>query len=99
MNRFKIILENIQHIEYLEYEVDLSKNELHCIVGKNGVGKTTLIKAIQNFVELNALDKLSRLNIVKAESRITYTVNDNIYELTAMNDDGRYILDTKSELH
>lgn len=95
MNLFKIRLKNIQHIKQLEYEIDLSKNSLHCIVGKNGVGKTTLIKAIENFKESNTLDKLSRINIIQANSEITYTVNEIKYKFTSSLDNDRYILDTK----
>jgi ABC-type cobalamin/Fe3+-siderophores transport system ATPase subunit len=44
MKLFNCILSNIQHIEELKFNIDLSENKLMCIVGKNGVGKTTLIK-------------------------------------------------------
>ncbi|MDX9743191.1 MAG: AAA family ATPase [Arcobacteraceae bacterium] len=95
MNSFSINLKNIQHINSLNYSIDLSQNALHCIVGKNGVGKTTLIKVIQNFKETNTLDKLSRLNIIKSDSEIVYTVDENNYRFTPILDDNRYILDTK----
>lgn len=94
MDKFKITLKNIQHIKNLEYKIDLSKNTLHCLVGKNGIGKTTLIKVIQNFKETNALDKLSRLNIIQNNSEVIYTVDDTEYKFTSINDDGRHILNT-----
>lgn len=77
MNNFKITLENIQHINYLEYELDLRNNSLFCLVGKNGIGKTTLIKSIQNFKDTSSLDEISRLNIIKEDSKISYKVDDN----------------------
>ncbi|MFU1599985.1 AAA family ATPase [Alteromonas macleodii] len=41
-------IENVQHIEHCSFEVDLSLNQLQCLVGKNGCGKTTLVRAIRN---------------------------------------------------
>jgi ABC-type glutathione transport system ATPase component len=98
MNKFNIIIKNIQHIKSLKYEIDLSKNALHCIVGKNGVGKTTLVKAIENFKESNALDKLSRINIVKQDSEIIYTINDTKYSFKPILDNNKYILDTQDSI-
>ena len=94
LNKFKIKLENIQHVKFLEYELDLSKNSLFCLVGKNSIGKTTLIKSIQNFKETNTLDKVSRLNIIKENSKIIYTIDDVEYNFISENVDNRYILDS-----
>jgi len=98
MNNFKIILENIQHINYLEYALDLINNSLFCLVGKNGIGKTTLIKSIQNFKDTSTLDESSRLNIINAESKIIYDLNDSKYTFTPFDNDGRYILDNSEEI-
>jgi len=95
INNFKIQLQNIQHINSLDYSIDLSQNRLHCLVGKNSVGKTTLIKAIQNFKDTTTLDKLSRLNIIKKDSKIIYEVDSKVYTFSPLNDDGKYILDLK----
>ena len=43
---FSCQLYHIQHIKELNFSVDLSSNQLMCIVGKNGVGKTTLVEGI-----------------------------------------------------
>lgn len=95
INKFKIILKNIQHIKSLNYEIDLSENKLHCIVGLNSVGKTTLIKAIQNLKVTTTLDDLSRLNILKEDSEICYSIDDNEYRFQSRNIDDKYILDLK----
>jgi ABC-type cobalamin/Fe3+-siderophores transport system ATPase subunit len=99
MNIFKITLKNIQHIKNLEYEIDLSKNSLHCIVGKNGVGKTTLVKAIENFKNSNALNELSRINIVNQDSELVYSIDGNEYKFKPIIDNGRYILDTRDAIN
>jgi len=95
VDSFKISVEKIQHIKSLEYEINLSQNKLHCIVGKNGVGKTTLIKAIQNFKETDTIDKLSRLNIVQENSKIVYTLDNINYTFLPIQAENRYILDSK----
>ena len=43
MNLLKIEIKNIQHIQSLKCEFDLSKHGLHCIVGKNGVGSYNFV--------------------------------------------------------
>ena len=96
MDNFKITLKNIQHINNLEYEFDLTLNKLHCIVGKNSVGKTTLIKAIQNFKDTNTIDKLSRINIIKDDSSIVYEIGNKNETFVPKLIEGKYILDTSS---
>ena len=96
MNNFKIILQNIQHIDNFNYEFDLSLNKLHCIVGKNSVGKTTLVKSIQTFKEITILDKLSRNNIIKNNSKIIYEINGIKDEVLSEFRDSKYILNSNS---
>jgi ABC-type cobalamin/Fe3+-siderophores transport system ATPase subunit len=94
MNNFKIILKNIQHIITLSHDFNLSKNKLHCIVGKNGTGKTTLIKSILNFQENTTLDKLSRNNIITNNSSIEYEINNTEQILEPILDNDKYVLDS-----
>ena len=98
MNSLELNIKNIQHIQSLECNFDLSSYGLHCIVGKNGVGKTTLIKILQNFKETNFLDKISRLNIINKNSEIKYTFNDIQYSFTAQQIGNKYILDSNDSL-
>lgn len=46
----KLILkiENVQHVRSAELAIDLDENGITCLVGRNGIGKTTLIKALRN---------------------------------------------------
>jgi ABC-type cobalamin/Fe3+-siderophores transport system ATPase subunit len=98
LDNFKILLKNIQHIKTFEYNFNLTKNTLFCIVGKNSVGKTTLIKAIQNFKNTNTIDKLSRINIINSSSSIEYSTNHNNYKFNSSYNNNRYVLDIKDEL-
>ncbi|MGM0520045.1 MAG: AAA family ATPase [Campylobacterota bacterium] len=96
--KFNIKLKKIQHIDSLEYEIDLTENKLHCIVGKNGIGKTTFIKSIQNFKETNTLDKTSRLNIIKEDSKLVYTLEEKIFKFNPIRDENRFILDSNNPI-
>ena len=99
MNSLKIEINNIQHIKSLNCKFDLNKSGLHCIVGKNGVGKTTLIKVLQNYKETNFLDKSSRLNIINNDSYIVYSFDEEEFRFDSERLDNKYILDSKSELN
>ena len=44
----RVEIERILPISSLIFEMELGTYSLHCIVGKNGTGKTTLAKAILN---------------------------------------------------
>jgi ABC-type cobalamin/Fe3+-siderophores transport system ATPase subunit len=68
--RFEI--NQVQHIGRLSLEVDLDKNKLTCIVGKNGVGKTTLVRAIRNLSHADTFVKTAAQGIFYAGSGISY---------------------------
>lgn len=72
-------VKHIQHIESISLTLNLSEHKISCIVGKNGVGKTTLIKAIKNLSLADTFKKTSADSIFRPESKITYTVNDETY--------------------
>jgi len=78
--KFNCKLFNIQHIKELSFSVDLSKNQLMCIVGKNGVGKTTLIRAIKNLKSADTFTKTASPNIFKKNSRILYAIDQVEYD-------------------
>lgn len=79
MTKFSMTIENIQHIEKLEFYIDLSSSGIYAIIGKNGVGKTMLFKAIQNLVTSNTFAKTSNKYIYKDSSKIIYNIDDEIY--------------------
>lgn len=71
---------NVQHIEELEFSIDLSKNQLTCIVGKNSTGKTTLIRAIKNIKSTDTFTKTAPPNIFNSSSYISYTFDNKKFE-------------------
>ena len=73
---FRVEINRIQHVERLLLELDLAQNKLTCIVGKNGVGKTTLIRAIGNLSSADTFLRTASPGIFNAESRISYHVDD-----------------------
>ncbi|CAM2158840.1 hypothetical protein PT2222_520006 [Paraburkholderia tropica] len=70
----KLILkiENVQHIRSAELTLDLEANALTCLVGRNGIGKTTLIKALRNLRIADTFKKTAIDSIFSPESRIAY---------------------------
>lgn len=90
---FKFSLFNIQHIKELHYEINLSENKVTCIVGKNSVGKTTLVRTIANFKSADIFTKTASPYIFKEDSRVIYTFNDDVFEFNY--DPKQNIIDTK----
>ena len=76
----KIEVRHVQHVERLELEIDLSKSQLTGIVGKNGVGKTTLIRAIRNLSLADTFIRTASPDIFAPESSITYTIDGKAIE-------------------
>ncbi len=77
MLNFKIQIKNVQHIKDFIFEIDLTKNKLMAIVGKNGVGKTLLFKSIENLITSNTFSKTSNKHIFNENSEISYIIDLN----------------------
>ena len=94
MKLFSCSLFNVQHIKELSFSIDLSENQLICIVGKNGVGKTTLIRAIKNLQFADTFTKTASPYIFNSNSLIKYTIDDveYVFEYNAQ----LQVIDTKS---
>lgn len=83
MLNIKVEINNIQHIKNFTFELDLTDNKLMAIVGKNGVGKTLLFKAIQNLITANTFASTSNKHIFNERSQIIYTIDStNEYSFT-----------------
>lgn len=93
MNKFNITIENIQHIKKLELELDLAKFGIYVIIGKNGVGKTTLFKAIDNLITSTTFATTSHPYIYQKDSQIRYSINDGTFNYCFKYDDKIKTLD------
>lgn len=71
-----ITVTNVQHISKQEISLDLSQNRLLCIAGKNGVGKTTLIRAIRNLTINSTFQETAAPYIFRSDSKITYSIDE-----------------------
>jgi len=91
---FICILFDVQHIKELFFRVELSNNKLMCIVGKNSVGKTTLIRAIKNLTTANTFAKTASPYIFKDNSCIRYIIDGAIYNFQY--NPKLQVIDTKS---
>ncbi|EMP3074778.1 AAA family ATPase [Vibrio alginolyticus] len=72
--KIKITVKNVQHIKKQEVTFDLSKNGITCIAGKNGVGKTTLIRAIRNLPINSTFQETAAPYIFSQSSSISYVI-------------------------
>ncbi|AYN20413.1 AAA family ATPase [Alcaligenes aquatilis] len=90
MTHFKITLEYIQHIASLNLTLDLSAYRLICLVGRNGTGKTTLVRALRNLANSDtflktatpyAFSSRSRINYTLGQENVSFTYDDRIRSL------------------
>jgi ABC-type dipeptide/oligopeptide/nickel transport system ATPase subunit len=77
MMQLSVELKNIQHVKNMTFSLDLNQNKLTCLVGKNGVGKTTLIKSILNFRSADTFSKTTSSGVFKTDSEVVYKLGAN----------------------
>lgn len=82
----KITINNIQHLKRQEFELDLSKNKIFCVAGKNGVGKTTLVRAIRNLSIHNTFQETAAPYIFSKESSIVYSFGNSFSDGDSFSD-------------
>lgn len=75
MNQLQVTLESIQHVATLTFELDLSRPGLVCLVGRNGTGKTTLVRALRNLGNADTFVRTATPHAFSSTSRITYLVD------------------------
>ena len=47
----KIIIENFKSIERVQFDFDKPTQEIICLIGKNGAGKSNIFKALRYFFD------------------------------------------------
>ena len=70
----RIEIHKVQHIEHLCLELDLSQNKLTGLVGRNGVGKTTLVRSLKNLSQSDTFLRTAQAGIFSKDSTIRYQV-------------------------
>jgi ABC-type Mn2+/Zn2+ transport system ATPase subunit len=76
MNRLKVVIERVQHIQSMQLDLDLTLPRLICLVGRNGAGKTTLVRALRNLTNADTFIKTAPPRIFSEKSKITYLIDD-----------------------
>jgi ABC-type Mn2+/Zn2+ transport system ATPase subunit len=76
MSRLQVTLEAIQHVAFLNFNIDLATNGLMCLVGRNGAGKTTLVRAFKNLSNADTFVRTATPYAFSANSRIVYALDD-----------------------
>lgn len=76
MTHLRVTLESIQHVANLSFDLDLSLHGLTCLVGRNGTGKTTLVRALRNLASADTFIRTATPYAFSPASRITYMVGE-----------------------
>lgn len=69
----------LQNINYFNFEIDLSSHNLACITGRNGVGKTAIIKSIGLLYDVGLLGKTSSIYSISEETKIEIKIDGKSY--------------------
>lgn len=78
VKKLSIEIVDVQHIEHMSAVFDLNDSVI-CIVGRNGCGKTTLIRALRNLVQATTFKDTASPYIFSESSRIDYGLDGQIY--------------------
>jgi len=79
---FEVTIRNVQHIKSLEFKTNLAIHGLTCLAGENGVGKTTLIRAIRNLSTHSTFVETAAPYIFNDESKISYQWGEFNFEFS-----------------
>ena len=71
--QFRIDIYNVQAIKRLSLELDLAQNKIICVVGRNGIGKTTLVRSIKNLSHSDTFLRTAPAGIFSSDSTIVYS--------------------------
>lgn len=76
MNNLSVTISNVQQLTRLHFEIDLSIPKIICITGRNGTGKTTLVKALRTLANADTFSKTTVRSVFNPNSSILYTIDE-----------------------
>jgi len=74
-----VSIKSLQNINYFNFEIDLSSHNLACITGRNGVGKTAIIKSIGLLYDVGLLGKTSSIYSISEKTKIEIKIDEKSY--------------------
>lgn len=84
----------LQHLAKISVSFDFSRDPLICMTSKNGVGKTSIIKALALLKDTAIVSKTSSVFSISEKTQIDVKINEDIYAFRFNDGD----LDTKNIL-
>lgn len=97
MSQDKISLKNIKAISSLSVEFIFPESKILVVTGKNGVGKTSIIKAFHLLRDPQIFNKSSGLNSIRDDSEVLFEI-DGHDGFSFSFDNIRGVLDTRDKL-
>jgi ABC-type cobalamin/Fe3+-siderophores transport system ATPase subunit len=97
MIKDKITLQNIKNISFLSVEFTYPESNIVVVTGKNGVGKTSLVKAFHFIADPQVFEKTAGLNAVRTDSHIAIEIG-NFEPFSFKFNENLSVLDTKDSL-
>lgn len=95
----EISIKNIHSITNLDAKFIFPPSKILVITGKNGAGKTSIVKAFHLLKDPKIFEKSSALNSIKEGSKITFNLMDfNKFSFKAKKIRGKIVLDTRDYL-
>ncbi|HCK7325946.1 TPA: AAA family ATPase, partial [Proteus mirabilis] len=70
-------IKSLQHINNVLLDFDFSNRNLICITGRNGIGKTSIVKSLCLLKDISVLNKTSSIFSINKETNITISINKN----------------------
>lgn len=89
-----VSIKALQHLADINVSFDFSRDPLICMTSKNGVGKTSIIKALALLRDTAVISKTSSVFSISEETQIDVKLNDDVYAFRYRDGD----LDTKDVL-
>jgi len=93
----KVTLKNIKSITNLSVEFVFTDSNLLVVTGKNGLGKTSVVKAFHLLKEPQIFEKSAGLNAVSKNSEIIFTI-DGFEPFNFNANNSKMVLDSRNKL-